>query len=106
MANTGVATRPMCLVKAANVRAGGHWFEPDAMRFFRSRPASFAYSGCGGVYFVSSERGPDGVRRYSVRQAIEGGKVIRTVGEFGRTTSRQSAHREAKRLASGGGYRP
>lgn len=100
MTSTHVATRPIGLIKAANARAGGHWFDPDTVRFFRSRPASFAYRGPGGLYFVTSERGPDNVRRYSVRRAIEGGKVIRTVGEFGRTTSRHAAHQEAKRLAT------
>lgn len=44
-------------IRAANARAGLHFFDRDTMRFFDSRivPAG-PYSGPGGVYFVTSEQ--------------------------------------------------
>lgn len=74
-------------VRRANERAGHHWFEPETMRFFRSRVGETLY---GGRYFVSSEKGPDGSRRYSVREAKADGSIS-TVGEFQGFPNRRQA---------------
>lgn len=67
----------MAELKAANRAADLHWFDPATLRFFRSRVGEIIGSG----YFVSSEQGPDGVRRYTVRRGMADGSVD-TVGEF------------------------
>lgn len=70
-------------VKAANARAGYHFFEPSAMRFFDSRICPTLY---GGRYFVTSEQfhgsnGHSEPRRYSIREAQYDGSID-AVGEF------------------------
>ena len=66
-------------IKQANDAIGHHWFEPDAMRFFRSRLGQTVY---GGRFFISSEqfdyRSP---RLYTVRRANDDGS-IGTASEF------------------------
>ena len=60
----------------------GHWFDHDTMRFFRTRLPQVAYRHADGrALFVSSEKGLNGVRAYSVRQQTADGSV-NTVGEF------------------------
>ena len=68
-----------------------YWFEPGTMRFFRSRVSETVYPG---GYFVTSEQGPNGVRRYSVRQCVDGS--ISTVGEFQAYQTAAQAHRAAQ----------
>lgn len=65
-------------VIAANAAIGNHWFEPSSMRFFKTKIESRLIAG---HRFVTSEKGPDGVRRYSVRDAKPDG-TIDTIGEF------------------------
>lgn len=65
-------------VRAANEEIGNHWFERGTMRFFKTRIESDLR---GGKYFVTSEQGPDNVRKFSVRRADPDG-TIDTVGEF------------------------
>jgi len=84
-------------VRAANAAVGGHWFDADALRFFRCRVGGTLY---GGRFFVSSEQDEvggawGGERRYTVREALADGH-IQTVGEFGQFGTR----REAVRFAS------
>ncbi len=44
-------------IRAANARAGLHFFDRDSMRFFDSRIARGGpYCGPGGVYFITSEQ--------------------------------------------------
>lgn len=62
-------------IKAANEAIGHHFFEPDTMRFFKSRILAEVYEGPGGVYFVSSERPPVGPREYRVRRANPDGTI-------------------------------
>jgi len=59
-------------VKRANAEIGHHWFEIQTMRFFQSR---ISQNLIGGRWFISSERGWDDVRRYTVR-------VVRANGEI------------------------
>lgn len=62
----------------ANKASGYHWFCADTIRFFKSR---FSDQLWGGKYFWSSEKGPDEVRRYTVRRANPDG-TIATMGGF------------------------
>lgn len=43
-------------LQSMNYAAGGKFFTRDNMRFFRSRVLSEVFTGCGGVYFVTSEK--------------------------------------------------
>ena len=56
-------------IKKANKDGGGYFFSPSTMRFFNSKVEDKVYEGIGGIYFVTSERGPlgDG-RRYTPRK--------------------------------------
>ncbi len=75
-------------IEAANAKLGHHFFEDATLRFFKSRIGSTIYSG---RYFITSERGPDDVRRYSIREAHDDGR-IKTLGDFGAyDTSAQAA---------------
>jgi hypothetical protein len=99
-------------IKERNKRAGQHWFEPAALRFFSSRIQERIYPAAGGsAYFVSSERffpsvasgdDPSWYRRlYSVRRALPDGSIA-TVGEFQGYKTGRAAHAAARRLAEGG----
>lgn len=89
------------LVADANRRAGFHFFDADAKRFFGSRIGANLY---GGRFFVTSEQdsGPyaawNGERRYTIRFARRDGS-IETVREFGYYASSQAANKAAKRAA-------
>ena len=78
--------------------SGSHWFDRDSMRFFKTRIEPQVYQGPGGIYFVTSEKGPSEVRLFSVRQYRPSRCNIDTVGEFN-NLSRAEAHRIAQRLA-------
>ncbi len=82
----------------ASQRAGSHYFDPSSMRFFKSRVLPSVFHGSGGVFFVTSERGPSEVRRYTVRQFNPENADVKTVGEFNVLT-RERALRIA-RIAS------
>lgn len=85
----------------------GHWFDDSTLRFFESRISSRVYPSERGTYFVSSEQGPSGVRRYSVRVARPllnaSGQVIdcdiSTASEFREYAYRSTAHAAASALA-------
>lgn len=78
----------------------GHFFEPGTLRFFNSRVGSRAYAdGKGGAYFATSERGPHGPRRGSVRHYSPGRCGVETIGEFMQYPSMAAADRAAARLA-------
>ena len=78
-----------------NQRNGRHFFSPDSMRFFSSRVHDTVYGGC---IFVTSEKGWDDIRAYTVR-AIDNKGNIYTLGEFQEYSCRASAHAAASRLA-------
>ena len=60
----------------ANKNSGYHFFDPDAMRGFRSRVHDAVYGGCA---FVTSEqfsfRGRTEPREYRVRVALQDGSI-------------------------------
>ena len=87
-------------------KAGGHWFDADAKRFFDSRVADTAYVSDDEkrAYFVSSERfrgfrAPDGDRLYSVRMCNMETGAIDTIGKFQAYRSRSGADAAARRMA-------
>ena len=63
------------------------------------------FEGPGGVYFATSEKGPDGVRRYTVRRFEKATGGVATFGAFqGYRTGRAAkaaAKAAAKRAAEG-----
>ena len=80
-------------IKRANHEAGQHWFEPYTLRFFKSRIHPTVYPG---AHFVTSERGPDERRLYSVRRATPDGS-IETADKFQAFRTSRAAHNAAKR---------
>jgi hypothetical protein len=88
----------------------GHWFDPDTLRFFRSRVGSTAHESEDRRYrfFVSSEqfrytdpytyREYRDARRYSVRVQGPDGSID-TVGEFQGYSSSRAANNAAKGYA-------
>lgn len=57
-----------------------HWFEKDTMGFFKSKIADSLLYGPKVIYFFSSEKGPNGIRRYSIREYDPETGSINTVG--------------------------
>ena len=88
-------------VEYRNRNPRGHWFDPDTMRFFRSRISDRQHWNrkLDRYVFVSSECQPDGVRAYTVRVLDRIGD-IHTAGSFCAMTASQ-AHRHAAELAKG-----
>jgi hypothetical protein len=80
-------------IKQANRDAGQHYFEPDTMRFFKSRVMDFV---TGGRFFVTSEQnGYNAPRMWSVREAMPDGS-IESYSEFQEYSSGAAAKRAAK----------
>ena len=102
----GKTFRTIAEISYANTNAGWHWFSPDTLRFFDCRVRDdWVLPVSGGALFVSSEKGPSEVRRYSIRRAYVDGQVD-TVGEFQQHASAAKAkaamRAEAARLAEEG----
>lgn len=71
------------------------WFEPGAMRFFRTRVESALIAG---RYFITSEKySDDAPRLYSIRE-VDAECEIETVGKFQGYGSREAAKKEVDRL--------
>jgi hypothetical protein len=87
-------------LKAMSKAAGGHFFDRQAMRSFRSRVVPAIYSGPGGVYFVTSEADSDGgARAFTVRIFDPATGDVNTFGEF-RRWARGAAVGIARRAAA------
>ncbi len=86
---------------------GSHWWDPGTMRFFGTRLCGPAWNGPNGVFFVTSEQPPHGARGYTIRQFVppDGPIVagenctINTVGEVCGYSNRETAIRNARKLA-------
>ena len=92
-------------IKQKNAAAGQHFFDPEALRFFRSKVLSQVYEGPGGIFFVTSEQfvGSDGIpakRAYTVRRFNPADADMTTMGGFNQRTLYQAV-RLAKQLAAG-----
>ena len=90
----------MDCIRRANEDARMYWFSPDTMRFFRSRVSDQVYQGPGGIYFVSSERGPEMPRMYTVRRFRPDTGGVETAEEFQGYAKATQARRVAARLAA------
>lgn len=91
----------MDCIRHANEDAGLYWFSPATLRFFRSRVSAAVYQGTGGIYFVTSEQGPNMSREYSVRRFDPAIGGVDTHGEFQAYATAAQAHGAAKRAAAG-----
>lgn len=95
------ARRGLSTIGDVRRRHTGHWFDPDTMRFFKTRLPAESTLLISGRYFVSSEDNSSpyypGERRYTIREALSDGKV-ETVGEFHVYPSRKAAERVARAL--------
>lgn len=90
-------------IKECAERCSSHWFDKSSMRFFNSRVADMGYlDGRGGALFTSSEKGPNGVRAYSIRRYDPKRCGIETVGKFQRYGSKAEAEKIAERIANSG----
>jgi len=69
------------------------------MRFFSSRVLSGHYQGDGGVFFVTSERGPNGIRAYSVTEFVPETGRVGHVGTFQGYATPARARAAAKQAA-------
>ena len=66
-----------------------HWFDPNTMRFFRSRIGASRKMPNGIIYFVTSEKPPHGQRMFSLRKMELDGD-INSIGGFCSMTSYQA----------------
>ncbi len=82
-------------VKCLNKEHKQFFFSPDTMRFFKSRIASPLIKN---KYFVTSEKGPSGVRKYTVRKFNRRTAKLDTVGDFQEHSTRARAISRAKEL--------
>ena len=87
------------LIRDRNAANGGHWFDADTLRFFRSRLPT----GCVGrvdntAWFVTSEAGPfgRGPRAYTVRRADVVTGHVDTEGTFRGYATRSAAMSAAR----------
>lgn len=93
-------------VRSANRAAGFHWFDPAALRWFRSRVHAATYQTPSGCLFVSSEQyvAYDPYRceprKFTVRRFTESTGEVDTVGDFQEFGSRSGAHAAAARIAA------
>lgn len=96
------------LARLYNETGSGHWFDESSMRFFKSRLTSnFRRLDDKNALFVTTEKGPNGIRAASIRHAKivdarrkDGDRVsnvrIETVGEFHSMTLAQAKRKLAK----------
>jgi len=83
-------------IKATNLLAGSHWFSKGTMSWFKSKVLPTVYKG---KYFITSEVDPRDNKRFTIREAIDGGKEIKTVGDFHSYIDAESARRAIRLLA-------
>ncbi len=74
---------------------GNHFFDPSSMRFFNSRIG--AYDLVSGL-FISSEKGPDNVRKYTIRKLDYETGNVDTIGKFQQYSTLAQAKRAFKTL--------
>ena len=65
-------------IKERNFGAGRYFFTKKTMQFFKSKIVTGVLHG---RYFITSEVNPSNVKRYTLRKALDSGK-IETVGKF------------------------
>lgn len=70
----------------AELDPDGHYFDDETMDFFKSRVHDIFRSASGNWFFVTSEKGPNMVRAYSVRHMDNETGKIETHGPFNVST--------------------
>ena len=83
-------------IKKRHQEVGGHFFDDKTMRFFDSRISSKTF----GNYFVTSECGPSGLRRYTVRRIDWDNGNITTASHFNEYDTLSEAQQAARRMAN------
>jgi len=73
---------------------GGHWFDDDTIRFFKSSYGSLY----GDKYFISSEKPPHDKRKWTIRKVNWETGNVENVGEFGAFPTKSQAERKLKSL--------
>lgn len=83
----------------SNIRRkhNGHFFCEQNMRFFKSKVYEVAVLHDGLWLFGTSEKGPDYVRKYTLRGMTETGD-IKTIGEFQAYTTKAALDRAVSRM--------
>lgn len=90
-------------IKKYNTSKGFYFFQPETMRFFRSRVGVCTYPAAdgSGTYFVTSEQfDSHSPRLYTVRKIVEDGSIDQ-VGEFQQHRHLSTAKAAAKKAAQG-----
>jgi len=93
-------------------RCGSHYFEPGTMRFFKSRTLETVIAVNDGWLFLTSEQGPHGPRKYTVRKVrVVDGQFDITCAEghsdgFMRYSTGAQARAAAKRIANAQHVKP
>ncbi len=87
-------------IKTAMKEDGSFWWQPASVRFFDTRVESSTFEGDGGIFFVTSEEPPCGLRKCTVREFDPLTLKISTVGDFCQM-SRVGAISLVKQLAKG-----
>ena len=82
-------------IKQASHNIGSHYFDRSTMRFFNSRVLPQVFHGSGGIYFVTSEKGPNEIRAFTIRKFKPEDADITTFGPFNEL-SRERALRIAR----------
>jgi hypothetical protein len=78
-----------------NAANGGHWFDEEARRFFGSTNISpILYD----EFFITEDRMPGDVPRYTVRRIADERGTIETIGEYRQFRSRKAAYDEIHAL--------
>lgn len=75
--------------------SGGHFFDKDTVRFFRSK----CYPEVFGNYFITSEISPDEEMRYTIRKFSDLDGSIDTVGQFFSYVNLSDAINDARSLS-------
>jgi hypothetical protein len=82
-------------MKTKNKEVGHHFFDDSTMNFFDSKVSAKTF----GDYFVTSERGPSGLRRYTVRVFNPNTGEIKTHGLFQEFDTLREAQSVAKQAS-------
>ena len=84
-------------IKRRNKEVGQHFFDDRTMEFFDSRISTKTF----GNYFVTSECGPSGMRRYTIRVFDPNSGTVDTFGNFQEFDTLREAQSVALRASKG-----
>jgi hypothetical protein len=81
----------------------GYWFALGAKKFFKSKIETNGIIYNDSIYFISSEKGPDNKRKYTIRKGFinSSNKLdIATIGQFQEFKTLESAKSALERIVS------